>query len=326
MMDKSAADAYVYAKVSGLLSHSYSGKNAEKLYSAKTLTELYSLLFGGEVPAVPENMLAKVIEEKAIRNFVDEYCQLVECYTAPQKVLVTLLQSYDYSNLKTIAGALCIKETSCPDILELGKYSLLNCKNWPDIAKITAGSELSWYNKVPDIAEQQAMDTKLDFQYLRKLWQDVCSVEQSVRSQLESLVALEIQFRNIVWAMRLKIYYKMNSDSIKEKLFFESSNLSSHDIFAGEALKILEKDFSSYDDWKNWKFSQHLNPHEEGVIWEVDPRWIENSFRSTLMKKYSTIFHKFPLTSLALVCFFKIKQNELDNIRRVTEGLRLGGE
>ena len=56
MMDKSAADAYVYAKVSGILANSYSGKNADKLYSAKSLTELYSLLFKTEVPSIPEKM------------------------------------------------------------------------------------------------------------------------------------------------------------------------------------------------------------------------------------------------------------------------------
>ena len=326
MMDKSAADAYIYAKVSGMLSRAYSGKNAEKLYSAKTLTELYGLLFSGEVPAVPENLLAKEIEEKAVRTFIDEYCQLAECYSAPQKVLVTLLQSYDYGNLKSIAGALCVKETACPDVLDLGKYALLKYKNWPNIAKITEGSELSWYNKVPDIAEQQEMDTKLDFQYLHRLWDDACRTESTVRNELEALISLEIQFRNIIWAMRLKIYYKMSSEQIREKLFFENQKAGIKDIFAGEALKILDKDFANYDDWKKWKFAQNLNPHEDGVIWEVDPRWVESSLRSILMKKYATAFHRFPLTSLALVCYFKIKQNELDNIRRVTEGLRLGGE
>ena len=115
MMDKSAADAYVYAKVSGILANSYSGKNADKLYSAKSLTELYSLLFKTEVPSIPENLLAKKIEEKSVFNFVEQYCQLVECYAHPQKILLTLLRLYDYSNLKMLAGALCMQETKCPE-------------------------------------------------------------------------------------------------------------------------------------------------------------------------------------------------------------------
>ena len=144
MMDKSAADAYVYAKVSGILANSYSGKNADKLYSAKSLTELYSLLFKTEVPSIPENLLAKKIEEKSVFTFVEQYCQLVECYAHPQKILLTLLRLYDYSNLKMLAGALCMQETKCPEVIDLGKYSLLNYKNWPNLAKITENGELSW--------------------------------------------------------------------------------------------------------------------------------------------------------------------------------------
>ena len=37
-MDKSAADAYVYAKVCGIISKSYSGINAEKLFAVKSYT------------------------------------------------------------------------------------------------------------------------------------------------------------------------------------------------------------------------------------------------------------------------------------------------
>lgn len=326
MMDKSAADAYVYAKVCGMLSKAYSGKNVEKLYAAKSLAELYGLLFTDEVPAVPENILAKTIEEKAVRLFIDGYCSLVECYERPQKILVSLLQFYDYTNLKTIAGALCLKETSCPDIINLGEYALLHYDKWPDIEKITEGTELAWYNKVPDIAEQQALDTRLDFQYLRAYWNSASRTETSVRAETKSLFAEEIRMRNIIWAMRLKVYYKMESDEILSKLFFDSDKAGENDLFAGEAARILSKDFSSYDDWKDWKYRSSLNPHEEGTPWEVDPRWVENSFRETNLKRYSSAFHKFPLTSLSLVCYFKVKQDELDNIRRVTEGLRLGGE
>ena len=62
------------------------------------------------------------------------------------------------------------------------------------------------------------------------------------------------------------------------------------------------------------------------MFWEVDPRWVENKVYEVQLKKYFSAFHKFPVSSMSLVCYFKIKQNELDNIRRVTEGLRLGGE
>ena len=50
MMDKSAADSYVYAKASGMLAHSYVGIRARELFSFNSLQELWSFLFKKEVP------------------------------------------------------------------------------------------------------------------------------------------------------------------------------------------------------------------------------------------------------------------------------------
>lgn len=325
-MDKSAADAYIYAKVCGMLSKAFYGKKAAKLYSARSLNELYGILFEDEIPAVPEFILAKEIEKKAEDQFISDYIHLLDCYTEPQQIFLTLLQFYDYDNLKEIAGALCMKETGAPELIELGKYSLLDYSQWPDIKGITQNSVLSWYNKVPEIQEQQKLDSLLDFQYLKELWKDVNLMEHSIRQEAVSLVKKEIIFNNIIWALRLKIYYKMDEEDIIPKLFFDDIKAGEKDILAGEAVKLLKRDTGIYDDWKNWKFKSLLNPHEEGVVWEIDPRWIESAAHGVIMNNYAVAFHKYPVSSLALVCFFKLKQNELDNIRRATEGLRLGGE
>ena len=56
-MDSSAADSYVYAKASGMLASSYVGRRAAKLFSVRTLHELWDLVCEKEVPAVPEAVL-----------------------------------------------------------------------------------------------------------------------------------------------------------------------------------------------------------------------------------------------------------------------------
>ena len=89
-MDRSAASAYVYAKASGMLAKSFVGSRAEKLFSVKSLRELYGLLFDDEVPAIPEPMLAKVIETKAQKYFVAQYTGLLENYSEPDEVLIRL--------------------------------------------------------------------------------------------------------------------------------------------------------------------------------------------------------------------------------------------
>ena len=86
---------------------------------------------------------------------------------------------------------------------------------------------------------------------------------------------------------------------------------------------IIGKDVASYDDWKDWKYADFLNPHEEGVVWELDPCWIERALKNYLIKSYRRFFHKDPMSVTSLVSWFRIKQNELDCIRTVAEGLRL---
>ena len=72
-MDKSSCDAYIYAKVSSRISKAFSGKNSEKLFAVKSLSELYGLLFNEDVPSIPESLLAREIEIKSERKFVSEY-------------------------------------------------------------------------------------------------------------------------------------------------------------------------------------------------------------------------------------------------------------
>ena len=62
-MDKSGADAFVYAKASGMLAKSFVGPRTQLIFEAKKLSELWSLLFSEEVPLIPEVLLAKEIEK-----------------------------------------------------------------------------------------------------------------------------------------------------------------------------------------------------------------------------------------------------------------------
>ena len=175
-------------------------------------------------------------------------------------------------------------------------------------------------------------DSKSDREQIMALWKAISSLKGSNRENLLDLYKMEISFKNILWVLRLKVYYKFTSEEILEHLVYsdEQSKKSAmsrkNDILAREALAILDKDISSYDDWKKWKYAQFLNPHEEGVIWEIDPTWIERSFKNYLAKAYKRFFHKDPMSITSLVSWFRIKQYELDCIRSVTEGLRLGVE
>lgn len=181
---------------------------------------------------------------------------------------------------------------------------------------------LSFY----EYENSEVSDSESDRARIMSLWNAVSSLKGSDRENLEQLYKMEISFKNILWVLRLKVYYHFSNDEILEHLVYAGEKHEKDDILAREAIAILGKDISSYDDWKGWRYSQFLNPHEDGVVWEIDPCWIERSLKNYLAKSYKHFFHKDPMSITSLVSWFRIKQYELDCIRTVAEALRLGVE
>lgn len=322
-MEYSGASAFVYAKASGMLGSVFTGPRASKLFTAKSLPELWMLVFNTEVPLIPQTLLGQRIEEEAEKRFIAQYTSLVEMYDYPHKILTDMLYFYDIENLKELGAALCAKEQSMPHIVELGKYSMFDYGAWPDIAKITKNSPLSWYNKVPDVHEQQHIDTKLDNQYVRMMWEAANEVTGEIREPVLDFFRYTFVMTNIIWTLRLKVYYEMKSDEILEHLACAGDRPLRSDPLAGPAVEILDKAADTYADWEHWKYADMLNPHEEGVIWKIDPRWVENTYKSGMYRRAEKMFHAHPLTDLSLVAWFKIKQHECDIIRTAAEGIRL---
>lgn len=270
-LDSSAASSFVYAKASALLSKSFIGERAGKLFSVQSLRELYALLFDDDIPSVPEVLLSKEIESKAAENFISLYKNLLSEYDKPSPILSEILSFYEYEN----------SETSNP---------------------------------------------ASDRERIMALWNAVSSLKGNDRMYLAQLYKMEISFKNILWVLRLKVYYHFSNEEILEHLVYSTNKKNKNDVLVRDAVSILDKDISSYDDWKKWKYAEFLNPHEEGVLWEIDPTWIERSLKNNLAKAYRRFFHKDPMSVTSLVSWFRIKQYELDCIRAVAEGLRLGVE
>ena len=197
-MDKSAADAFVFAKANGILGKSFIKKRSHLLFEAKSLTELWTLIFKTQPPAVPEVMLAQEIEKKAFSDFISEYTSFINCYDNPDSVLTDQLFIYEAENLKELGAALCSGETKLPNVIDTGSFSVLNYKEWPDIAKITKDTVFSWYNKVPGIHEQQKLEFKIDIQVCRHLWNSICREKGEARDALLKLYKREFIIQNIV--------------------------------------------------------------------------------------------------------------------------------
>ena len=159
-----------------------------------------------------------------------------------------------------------------------------------------------------------------------ELGKAINKLPQKDREIVLSLFRSEYTLRNITWAMRLRVYYGMEKEDILPRLAYASAKRDKDDVIASSAIKILSYPIDNYAQWADWEYRDLLNPNEEGVVWNLDPRWFEGEARKLDNRNAEKLFHRYPDSEAVLVCFFKMKLHELDCIRSVTEGLRMNIE
>lgn len=187
---------------------------------------------------------------------------------------------------------------------------------------------VSYFDKPTDVILCLQKDDRLEkntgLEYARELWNSTSKIRGEEKLSVESLVHQYLIIENIVWALRLRVYYEMTPEEIVPHLASLGESPSVSDPLSSEAIKILDKQLDIRDDWKNWKYEKLLNPLDDGSFWKIDPCWIQNAFNVFLVKKAKKVFRENPFNMSMLVAFYIIKKQELTYIRSATEGLRLG--
>ncbi len=322
-MDKSGAGAFTFAKASGNLGKSFIADRAQILFEQKSLGELWSLLFKTPLPLVPEVLLAEKIEEESFSKFFSEYTGFVSMYDKPNSILTDQLCIYEAENLKVILSALANKERDMPSLIDLGAFASCHYEAWPNLAQITAGTQFAWLKELPSEHEQEKLEYKLDIQVIQHLWKSIQKYSGESKEGLVRLFKAEYVIKNIVWALRLRIFYKMDKDQIINHLIYVSDVPNQQDPIAAPAIKILDFPLDEAGPWENWKYKEYINPHIPGEIWKIDPAWIEKIGKSKLNQLALNLFHQYPMSECSLLGWYKIKEYELSCIRTAVESLRL---
>lgn len=322
-MDRKSADEYVFAKLSGKLGKSFIGERTRELFEQKNLGDLWTLLFKTPAPFVIENMLAQEIEAEAYSRFFSDYVSFVKLYDNPSPVIIDLLCEYEVENLKLICAALCNEEENMPSIANLGDFAQCDFKAWPNLAKITEKTQFAWLKTVPNIHKIHEIDFKLDIQVVKHLWKSLEHESGEIKAVLEDLFYSEFIVKNVVWMLRLKIFYKMSDEQIVNKLIYVTSSPNKNDPVAGPVLRLLKLPLDEYDAWAKWNRRDLLNDFVPGVPWQIDPLWIEKKNRIKLMRKAISAFRRYPMSVCSLVAWNKIKDYELSCIRAAVERIRL---
>ena len=332
-MIRSGEKAYAFVKASGIIGKSFISRRITALNPINRLSELDQLVFGSEARKLPERELLSDLERRLSGRGVAAISSVLKSFKNPPVLFLLLLRVYEYSDLKTALALIAEGEISSkPAFTPLGSFSTVNFNAWPDPKAMLEQTDLQFilayldHNKYPaapaepgeDKSGEVSLETALDRDYYTKLWTSLTLLKKKDRIAAEKIIAEEIALRNCAWVLRLRRYYGMKAEEVKQHLVVIEKN----NKLCEDALAALEYSMDDYGEWENWKRLRFLNP--VSGHWQADPRYFQNAASEYL---YHMALHWFR-TSLSYVdkvfCFIKLKQFEEDLLTSCTEGLGMG--
>jgi vacuolar-type H+-ATPase subunit C/Vma6 len=325
--------AYAYAKACGIIGRSFVSKRIPRLAAINRLSELDRLVFPGSGRELPERELLPDMERRFTERAVNSISAIIGCFSHPPEFLVRLIRTYEYADLKSVLGALSGYPESgraAPPFTDLGVFQTVNFKAWPTLAEMIKGTEFEQLLESEGLSLKAdsrssvdsgdiSLQTALDRFYYKKLWKALMALPRSDRRSSETILAEEISLRNAAWTLRLRTYYNMQADEVKNHLV----SIEQKNTRRGQESAPLDFPLDSRAECKGWRWESLLNPIESGE-WTADPRYFQNAASRRL---YGMALHKLrlrPFSLDAVFCFIKLKQFEEDLLTSTAEGAGLG--
>jgi vacuolar-type H+-ATPase subunit C/Vma6 len=335
--------AYVYAKTCGIIGKSFLGRRTPQLASVSRLSELDRMVFPDSFRDLPERELLVDLERRILDRSAKQILTIVKAYKKPPELLVRLLRVYEYADLKNALIALAGGERGAPRWTPLGRFGTVHFEAYPDLKAMLKNTEFDFLLKDPGgtagasgggkpVLENSAapdgeidsirMQAKLDRHYYTALWEDLLKLPKYDRDGIGKILEEEISLRNAVWALRLRTYYRMEAEDVKEHLVFIERRRGRS--LAQDALDSLELPLDTRPAWGKWRCAEFLNKETPDEHWTADPRYFQNAASAYLYRMARFYFRRRPVSMDTPACFIKLKQYEEDLLTSVAEGLGLG--
>lgn len=331
-MLRSGERAYVYAKSYGIIGKSFVGKRISCLGNLSRIADLDRLVFPLAGRELPERELLADLEKRIIERGAGQIITIISSFAKPPRLLLELLRSYEYADLKSVLRSLADGEPKAPGCTNLGPFGRVKFSAYPDLKAMLGGGDFAFL--IPEIGEniknagEIDMQAKLDRHYYTALWEALHSHPRRDREGIGHILSEEISLRNAVWALRLRTYYGMGPEEVRERLAAPELSKGRRSLAAKalleDALASLELPLDAKGPWKRWPRAGMLNPETPGEIWRADPRHFQNAASAYLYRLARMYFRRRPFSLDSASCFIKLKQFEEDLLTSIAEGLGLG--
>jgi vacuolar-type H+-ATPase subunit C/Vma6 len=331
--------AYAYARVCGIIGKSFVGKGIARLGGITRLSELDRLVFAGGAQELPERELLLDFEQRILNRAARQIITIVDSFRKPPELLVRMARDFEYADLRRVIAAAAAGEKTAPALTEIGRFATIDFGAYPRFDKMLAGTEFGFLlediNKLSG-GSTALIQNKLDRHYYTALWNSLFKLAPPDRSAIERILAAELSLRNASWALRMRSYYGMAAEQVRDYLVFVSAPkgyalrrgkaLPAKDqpTLADDALASLNLALDSRSEWARWRWAKLLNPAVPGEPWAADPRFFQNAAARHLYRLAWLAIHRRPFALDTAACFIKLKLFEEDMLVSVAEGISLG--
>ena len=322
--------AYAYAKACGIIGKSFVGSRTGNLGKAERLSELDRLIFPETFQNLPEKELLHNLEARITARAVASIIRVIKGFSEIPEILILLLRSYEYADLKNLLVSAVNREKSAPPHADLGQFQTLRFKKWPDIKAMIKDSEFEFLlDKKGALIEEPGnikLEAALDRHYYLAVWKALEALPASDKRVTERIIAEEISLRNSGWALRLRKFYRMKAEEVKQYLLDIplGGKKGRGKSLASDAIRSLEYPLDNYQPWSSWRWKEFLNPNTGAGFWQADPRHFQNAASKYLYKLARRSFRIRPSSLDAVFCFVKTIQFEEDVLTSGAEGLGMG--
>jgi vacuolar-type H+-ATPase subunit C/Vma6 len=316
----------VYAKACGLAGKSFIGKGLARLGGLTRLSELDRLIFANDARDLPERELLRDLEGRILNRTARQVVAIVDSYRDPPELLSLMTRDFEYADLKRAINAAAAGERNPPQPTDIGRFAAIDFGSYPHFDKMLQGTEFEFLLK--DLNKLSGGSTapiqgKLDRHFYGALWESLRKLAPSDRSSIEKILAEEVSLRNAAWALRMRTYYGMGADEVREDLVFIPAPKGKANL-ADDALASLDMALDTPADWEKWRWRKFLNRRVSGEAWAADPRHFQNAAAQYLYRLARLSFRRNPFALDTAACFIKLKLFEEDLLVSVAEGLSLG--
>jgi len=320
---------FVLAKIHGIHSKSVVGDNFDRLRKVDSIDSLNKELFGVDKSGFTSKKLYTDIERNFKMRVYKEITELSKYFDYKNMLINNTILKYEIENVKTLVDGYLFKIKTDIDLFEVKlektlNYDLINKLDYTDFGNLKKILEPTIFKFVIDLIENKKdkyfIENELDKFYYRKLIESTSYLSKTEREKLKPIIIEEMNWQNIVWALRTKLYYNKIFSDVEQSFLTENGLIAKATIS-----KIFDLEFVRDEQDKILggfpKIYRELIKNATSEDGDIDIPKLEIDADYRLYSLFIKSFY-LEFNILAIIAFIHIKMREYNNVVKIVESIR----